>query len=185
MKKFVLKLGYQLPGAENDQSELGGLGDKKVNVFARKPAYHFGWDWGPKLVSSGIWQEIVLKAWDKAKIVDVNIIQQELEKNAFLLSEIEIESTENIKVTITCLIDSAIVANQKIILKKGINNILIPFAIQNPELWWTNGLGNQKLYKVETIIKDNSGILSSQEKKIIVISRFLLSLIVCKTLRGH
>lgn len=69
MKKCALKLGYQLPGAENDQSELGGLGDKKVNVFTRKPAYHFGWDWGPRLVSNGIWQEIVLKAWDKAKIV--------------------------------------------------------------------------------------------------------------------
>src|SRR5690606_17854938 len=40
-------LGYQLP-ATNDQSELGGLGEEKVSIFARKAPYHYGWDWGPR-----------------------------------------------------------------------------------------------------------------------------------------
>ncbi len=47
------RLGYALP-APNDQSELGGLGEKKISVFARKAPYHYGWDWGPRFVTSGI-----------------------------------------------------------------------------------------------------------------------------------
>lgn len=160
-------LAYQLPGAENDQSKLGGLGNRKVTVFSRKPAYHFGWDWGPRLVSSGIWRDIILNAWNKAKIVDVNIIQQELsEKKATLLSEIEIESLEENEVTIFCIVDSEIVVKKKINLENGLNNVVLPFIIQNPELWWTNGLGEQKLYNIEILLKDDSGILSFGEKNI-------------------
>ena len=33
-------------------------------VFARKAAYHFGWDWGPTFITSGIWKPVYLKAWD-------------------------------------------------------------------------------------------------------------------------
>lgn len=32
--------------AGNDQSENGGIFDKKTSVFARKAGYHYGWDWG-------------------------------------------------------------------------------------------------------------------------------------------
>ena len=47
--------GLALP-AGNDQSERGGMGDKRVSPFVRKAPYHFGWDWGPRLVTSGIWR---------------------------------------------------------------------------------------------------------------------------------
>lgn len=52
----------------NDQSENGGIFDKRVSVFARKAGYHYGWDWGPRLVTSGIWRPVVLEGWSDAKI---------------------------------------------------------------------------------------------------------------------
>ncbi|MCD4772855.1 MAG: glycoside hydrolase family 2 protein [Bacteroidales bacterium] len=160
-------LGYFLPGAENDQSQLGGLGDKKTCVFTRKAQYHFGWDWGPRLVSSGIWQNIELNTWNKAKIIDINIIQKKSTKNkANLLAEIEIESIENNEVNIVGLIDSKKSFEQKTSLTKGINKVQIPFNIQKPELWWTNGLGNQNLYNIEIQIKNISKILSSKNQNI-------------------
>ena len=160
-------LGYFLPGAENDQSELGGLGDKKTCVFSRKAQYHFGWDWGPRLVSSGIWQDVELMAWNKCKLVDVNIIRKGLsEIEANLLSEIEIESVEDRDVNIVGMIDSEKIFEQKASLTKGINKVNIPFKIQNPELWWTNGLGGQKLYSIEIQVKDGDKILSSKSLNI-------------------
>ena len=58
---------YTYP-AVNDQSENGGIGDKKVSVFTRKAGYHYGWDWGPRFVTSGIFRPVVLKAWNQARI---------------------------------------------------------------------------------------------------------------------
>lgn len=61
--------------ASNDQSENGGLFDKKVSVFARKAGYHYGWDWGPRLVTSGIWRPVYIEAWttpDSAMSSSVN-----------------------------------------------------------------------------------------------------------------
>ena len=49
----LLENHYPLP-AINDQSENGEIGDKKVSVFTRKAGYHYGWDWGPRIVTSGI-----------------------------------------------------------------------------------------------------------------------------------
>jgi beta-mannosidase len=34
-------------------------------AYVRKAQYHFGWDWGPKLTTCGIWKSVRLEAYDK------------------------------------------------------------------------------------------------------------------------
>jgi len=36
--------------------------------FSRKASYHYGWDWGPRLVTCGIWKPIKIRAYDKILI---------------------------------------------------------------------------------------------------------------------
>src|SRR5205814_5202973 len=36
--------------------------------FIRKMACNFGWDWGPVLVTCGIWKPVALEGWSKARI---------------------------------------------------------------------------------------------------------------------
>ena len=63
-------LGYILPVSANDQAETGEVpGGKRINVHTRKAAYHYGWDWGPRLVTSGIWRPITLRSWDDFEYV--------------------------------------------------------------------------------------------------------------------
>ena len=64
-----------LYGAANDQSENGGLLNRKLSVFARKAGYHYGWDWGPRLVTSGIWRSVFLEGWSELRISDVHFRQ--------------------------------------------------------------------------------------------------------------
>ncbi|MGB3006789.1 MAG: sugar-binding domain-containing protein, partial [Chitinophagaceae bacterium] len=33
--------------------------------YVRKAQYHFGWDWGPKFTTCGIWKEVRIEAYDK------------------------------------------------------------------------------------------------------------------------
>ena len=50
-------LGYELPGG--------------IRVMTRKAGFHYGWDWGPRFVTSGIWRPASLEAWNDARILDL------------------------------------------------------------------------------------------------------------------
>lgn len=65
---------------QNDQSKTGGIGNKRVSVFVRKAAYHFGWDWGPRLVTSGISGDVVLSGWSDVKMENPHYRTLALEK---------------------------------------------------------------------------------------------------------
>ncbi|WP_052415528.1 beta-mannosidase [Algibacter lectus] len=160
-------LGYQLPNAVNDQSENGGLGKKQVAVFNRKAGYHFGWDWGPRLVTSGIWQDVELHAWDNAIIRDAYIKQDKISKNIALLNaELDIHATHQFKAFLNVKIDSVLFVQKEIELQKGDNKISMPIEIENPKLWWTNGLGKQKLYQVDIELGERGKILATNSNKI-------------------
>ena len=152
-------LPYQYE-AGNDQSENGGVFNKKVSVFARKAGYHYGWDWGPRLVTSGIWRPVYVEAWDNARINDVFIRQPEVSKSrASLIGEVEILADKEIdqaNVTITEAASGRVLAGQTVSLQKGINKISLPFSIKSPKLWWSNGLGEPHLYSFRTDLTGNN-----------------------------
>ena len=83
MKRY----GLRLP-ADNDQSERGGMGQDRVSVYTRKAPYHYGWDWGPRLVASGIWRPVIIEAWSGMKVEDVYIKQTEVTRELATLSAV-------------------------------------------------------------------------------------------------
>ena len=59
--------------------------------YLRKAPYHFGWDWGPTVPTSGIWKSVYLKKIEPIEIEDVYIRQIELTKvKARLQAEVSI-----------------------------------------------------------------------------------------------
>src|SRR5205085_8208468 len=83
----MAKLDYQLP-ASNDQGE-------HTSPYTRKAPYQFGWDWGPRFVTSGIWRTVALEAWDAARISDLHIVQRQLDRTAAqLTAEVEVLTDE-------------------------------------------------------------------------------------------
>lgn len=48
--------------------------DDKNRMYDRKAAYQYGWDWGPNIVTSGIWKPVFLEGTDYGKIDGVQII---------------------------------------------------------------------------------------------------------------
>ena len=131
-----------------DQSQNGGIFDKTLSIFARKAGYHYGWDWGPRLVTSGIWRPIELLTWNGQRIADVQYIQTDVNaKRAKLTTVVEINSDSEVKgATVSVTADNAVVATTTTDLKKGENRVTLNYEIKKPRLWWTNGLGEQYLY---------------------------------------
>ncbi|MCF8302093.1 MAG: glycoside hydrolase family 2 protein [Bacteroidales bacterium] len=162
IKKGLEKLQahpYPLP-ASNDQSERGGLGDKKVSPYVRKAPYHFGWDWGPRLVTSGIWRPVNLIAWDKIHIQDIFIIQQKVNRQeAKLKARLEISSKIDQDVELFINVNDKQYHRIIVRLEAGNNLISEKFVIKQPQLWYPNGLGDQYLYSIEAIIKSNAEVL--------------------------
>jgi Beta-galactosidase/beta-glucuronidase len=150
--------------AGNDQSENGGIFDKKLSVFARKAGYHYGWDWGPRLVTSGIWRPIYVVAWNDARIENVHYIQESVTARR-----------ANVKVRTEVIADNAGEAvleisydglrrpiSKKVNLTKGLNVIEQDVVVNNPKLWWSNGLGEAHLYTFTTSVKLDGNTADSQ-----------------------
>jgi len=156
--------------ASNDQSENGGIFDKKLSVVARKAGYHYGWDWGPRLVTSGIWRPVAIYGWNDARIENIQVIQENVSsKQAKLRTIVEVVSDSDLDNATVSVIDKD--ANKKqgeavANLKKGLNKIEINFIIKNPELWWSNGLGEAHLYNFETSLVLNNKKIDCDSTKI-------------------
>lgn len=139
------KLGYALP-ASNDQSELGGLGDKRVSIFARKAPYHYGWDWGPRFVTSGIWRAVRLEAWTGQRITDLFIRQNQVTaSNAKLTAILTVESDRDFEGRL-CISAEGIDIDRTEQIRRGENTIRFEFEVNDPKLWWSRGLGEAHLY---------------------------------------
>lgn len=146
-------LGYEFPFLGNDLSAIGQVEDnKQVSVFSRKAGYHFGWDWGPRLVTSGIWKPVILKSWNEIKINDVFIRQKILDQKAQLTAEVQAtvyDSNLDQPANIDIYVNDKHIKSTKVALTQGYNHLKIPFEIQHPKLWWPNGMGDQPLYNIK------------------------------------
>lgn len=138
-------LGYQLP-ASNDQSELGGLGQERVSIFARKAPYHYGWDWGPRFVTSGIWRPVELVGWSGVKIDDLYIEQLAVDANeAKLQAQVKFRAGASGSTKLTVRTEDMswdIHAEHG----QGMQELTLPLVITGPKLWWSRGLGEAYRY---------------------------------------
>lgn len=153
-KELANKLRYTLPGEEK--------------VFTRKAQYQYGWDWGPRFVTCGISQSVLLTCWNKARLVSIQSIQKTLNDTiAELQFKCEIES--DIDNSIFISISNTIPAHApftklaKVHAKKGIAKYTIDYNIQKPKRWWCNGLGKANLYTFNFALDDNNTQLDSKQ----------------------
>lgn len=148
------KLPYTLPGG---------------SPHLRKAPYHFGWDWGPRLVTSGIWRSIGVEAWSGARIEELGIRQDFVEKNKVNLKlEITILADKEESAEIKAVVQGKkkFFKSEKILLNKGKNSKEISFGIDNPDLWWPAGMGEQNLYRITVELYRKGELGDSLSKRI-------------------
>ncbi|HEX6880305.1 MAG TPA: glycoside hydrolase family 2 protein, partial [Terriglobales bacterium] len=151
MMPKVKALPYRLPtvGQVQQVSEEGIATDP----YTRKAPYNYGWDWGPRYVTEGIWLPVNLYAWDDMRIDNFHVSQKKISADdAQLSAEFDIVSSAATDVTLNVRYDSstgkdAPAAEQKTHLEPGANHVSIPFHVAKPNLWFPNGYGPQTLYK--------------------------------------
>ena len=124
-------------------------------IFTRKAQFQYGWDWGPKLNTSGIWRPIKLTAWNDYKIENINIIQNTLTDSiASLIVEI---ADSNFSKDV---LNYEVYINDTLQFQKP-EKPEIPITIKNPKSWWPHNLGEPYLYDIKVVVRNGKTILDS------------------------
>ena len=141
----------------------------------RKAICHFGWDWGPVIAFSGVTGELRLEAYSR-RWEDLRVMQEhrdgivaldvtaELQRDAALVQRASNARpyTAQLRLIVTAPDGTEYTASAEI--KDSAANAKI--VIENPELWWCNGLGEQPLYTVRAELCADGKVCDTWEKQI-------------------
>lgn len=157
--------GFNYP-ADNDHS------DKRMSVYSRKAPYSYGWDWGIRLVTSGIWRPVSLEFYDVACLNDFYVRQLSVsESEADIENRIELDGVcdekKTVEVSVTATFGNEVVKEVRTVeIVPGENSVMIPMKIVNPHLWMPNGWGEPCLYSFVASVKADGVEIAKKEHKI-------------------
>jgi beta-mannosidase len=140
--------------AENDR------GKWKASPFVRKAAYHFGWDWAPRILSAGIHKPVFLRAWNGGRLNDVQIYKGDKDWGS-ARCELEVLVTESGSFTLGLSGQGIETITTEVKLRKGKNKVNLDLRIPEPRLWWPSGMGRQNLYQVKVNLFHNMRLIDS------------------------
>jgi beta-mannosidase len=171
--KNLLRVVFPSPikaAQEAAASDLFRLRSKTEDkTYIRKPAYEYGWDWGPRFVTSGIWKPVRLVAWDKARIADFHIRQRDVSKEvAHLNAEVEIEAASAGQTSVVVKFSDngrPVIVLAKVSFHAGRNVIDLPIEIRRPKLWYPAGYGEQPLYEFTAQVATNGQGIEERKVK--------------------
>ena len=158
--------GFDYP-ADNDHSKI------RVSIYSRKAPYSYGWDWGIRLATSGIWRPVTLNLYDAASIEDYYVHQVSVSKELAKVDNVlEVKSvmqepqSAEMLLTYSYKGGAKVTEQKKVTLQPGCNKVSIPVEIANPHLWMPNGWGEAALYDFEITVNVNGKVVASEKKRV-------------------
>lgn len=165
----VKALPYGLP------SVTARISTNEMNIatapYTRKAPYQYGWDWGPRYVTEGIWQPVRLETWDSLRIEDFHIQQHQVTKDsASVTAEVELQAGQAATATLSFSYQDASgretkAGTQTVELRAGINQLAFPIQIAAPGLWYPSDYGRQDRYRFLATVKSGGEALARAEVK--------------------
>lgn len=158
--------GFDYP-ADNDHHE------KHLSVFSRKAPYSYGWDWGIRMVTSGVWRPVKIRFYDAATINDYHVRQLSLtEQCASLSNDLEINNIlsqplrAEVRISRSFENGEESVVSQPVTLQPGINRLCIPTEVVSPHRWMPNGWGKPSLYDFSAQVVADGKVVAEQSRRI-------------------
>jgi beta-mannosidase len=138
--------GIQLPH-DNDPSG--------VSPYIRKAAYQFGWDFCPRLVTSGIWQGVELRVWSGARFLSFQVSAVPIQDSVAL----QLRSYLNAPFdgSVRYAVDRHVIAQVPIGVVDGTGSSGFEGLIPSARLWWPLGEGEQPLHTIVAELVDSEG----------------------------
>jgi len=167
--KQIQGMPYHLPSISvHDADVEKGIG---TDPYTRKAPYQYGWDWGPRFVTMGVWRPVSLESWDDAVIRDLHIAQNDVTVDvADIAANLEIEADANTSAKITINYTapetkSAKKIDRSVTLVRGLNQVTVPIEIEKPARWFPAGYGPQSLYEFSATLEMKKGAVDQAKAR--------------------
>lgn len=143
-----------------------GFNGDMARLAVRKAQYHWGWDWGPILNTSGPWRPVRLETYH-SRIADLRI-DYELDSNLKYASGTitgKVEGLSGKAVAFVAQIeDNVVFKGSADVDSNGVAKV--EFHVNEPKLWYPHGYGAQPLYKVTATVSTGEVDLHSVTRRI-------------------
>lgn len=165
----VKALPYILPSVTSHNT--GNEENIATAPYTRKAAYQYGWDWGPRYVTEGIWQPVRLETWDSLRMESFHVKQQRVGADAAQLNaQLEIEASRSAAITVEinyAELSGAALApvRQSVQVDQGLNHVSVPIRIANPKLWYPVGYGAQDRYRFAAVVRAGHDVAAEASLK--------------------
>ena len=163
MNEIAILFGGPVSFITQRQKEkpLWGGGDIPGGPHLRKAPCQWGWDWGPKLPPIGVWKDIRLEGYSSAKFEDVHVRQKHEAGKVTVRAAAQVEAWKAeplwMKMTLTAPDGSSQTTRVAV---AGQTEASI--GVDDPQLWWPNGYGEQNLYQLQVALETETSTLDSR-----------------------
>jgi beta-mannosidase len=145
---------------KSKQKPLVGAFEDPYRPYVRRNQSTFGWDWVNRFITAGIWRSSRIISYKNARVDNLFIYTKTLKNNKADL-HVEIESTINESAAKTAKVKLTS-PKGKIVWQKEVeanDELKFDFTLDNPQLWWPNGVGEHPIYKLSAELFDANGTL--------------------------
>jgi beta-mannosidase len=132
--------------------------------FIRKMACNFGWDWGPTLVTAGIWQPIHLDLWHTARLARVRPLVTVDDRAGRVEVHADLARAASGPLALTATVAGR---RARTAVAAGADTAVVTVDVDDPARWWPRGYGEQARYDLEVTLTDEAGTpLDTWQRKI-------------------
>lgn len=122
----------------------------------RKEQCQFGWDWGPRFLTCGIVRPLRIEAWSGNRIESLRVTQ------THSAGAVTLEVAPQLARPGDERCRSRLLLAGKVVAESTSASLTVP----DPQLWWTNGLGDQPLYDLEVELLASEQVIDHALRRI-------------------
>ncbi|TQE36307.1 glycoside hydrolase family 2 protein [Streptomyces ipomoeae] len=158
-----------LPAHEEAEAVRQSTGDRPnvypaPSQYIRKMACGFGWDWGPTVVTAGMWRPVRLEHWSTARISQVRPLVTVAGRRGRVEVHLTVERTATGTGRPLTARASVAGVDTEVTVEDG--HALLTLEVPDPELWWPRGHGEQPLYDLTVTLADGDTALDTWQRRI-------------------
>jgi beta-mannosidase len=155
---------------------LDNLGWGSERIYMRKAQYGYGWDWGPRLPTVGIWRPVELRRHRQAALrgahfatIDIDpACQYALARIRLEIDRFAVQGELTLQVR---LIPPGQETHPGAVIEQMVDSIndnsaTVYMNVKQPILWWTHDLGYPSLYTLEVMLYSNEELLDVWQSQV-------------------